>query len=105
MLAVPPPAESVGVGVSVDVSQVSTASVPTDVCHVQVVRKTTYESVTSQAYPEVAPIVVGMDVEIGMMRGGLPGPHPVPVVLVVPVALVPGIVRATALVIYGVDCR
>ena len=39
------------------------------------------------------------------MGGGPLGPPPVPLVPVVPAVSVPGLVRAQALLIHGVDCR
>ena len=59
----------------------------------------------SQACPEVAPVGVGVDVEMGGVGGGPPVPPLVPPVPVVPVVPVPGVVRAQALLIHGVDCR
>ena len=83
----------------------STVSVQTDVSRVQVVRETSYASVASQACPEVAPSGGGVDVEMGGMGGGPSGPPPVPTVPVVPLVAVPGVLRAQALLIHGVDCR
>ena len=105
MPAVPPPPELVEVGVQVAVPEVSAVGVQTDVSRVQVVRETTYASVASQAYPQVAPTGVGVDVEMWGMGGGPAGPPPVPPVPVVPVVPVPGVVRAQALLVHGVDCR
>ena len=68
------------------------------------VRETTYASVVSQACPEVAPSGVGADVEMGGMGGGPSGPPPVPLASVGTAVPVPGVVRAQALLIHGVDC-
>ena len=105
MTVVPPTPVVVEVGVQAEVPEVSTVSVQTDVSRVQVVRETTYASVASQACPEVAPSGGGVDVEMSGMGGGPSGPPPVPGVPVVPVVPEPGVVRAQALLIHGVDCR
>ena len=84
---------------------VTTVSVQTVVSRVQVVRETTYASVASQACPEVAPAGGGVDVEMSGIGGGPSGPPPVPLVPVVSAVSVPGVVRAQALLIHGVDCR
>ena len=105
MLALPPPVVMVGVGVQAVMPGVSTVSVQTDVSHMQVVRKATYASVASQACPEVALAGGGVDVKMGGMGGGPSGPHSVPPVPAVPTVPVPGVVRAQALLIHGVDCR
>ena len=89
-------------GVQTEGTEVSTVRVMTDVTNVQVVRKTTYASVASQASPEVVAEPAGVDVEMGGMGGCPPRPPPVPVGTGVPV---PGAVRAQALLIHGVDCR
>ena len=86
--ALPPPIEVVEVGVQAEVPRVSTVSLQTDVSRVQVVRKTTYASVASQACPEVAPAGGGVDVEMGGMGWGSSGPPPVPVVPASPVPVV-----------------
>ena len=80
----------------------STVGVMTEVSSVQVVRGTTYASVASQASPEVVPEHAGVDVEMGGVGGCPSGPPPAPVGGGVPV---PGVVRAQALLIHGVDCR
>ena len=80
-----------------------TVGVMTDVTNEQVVRKTTYASVASPACPEVSLTTGGVDLEMG---GTGDGPSRPPTVPVVPtVVLVPGVVRAQALLIHGVDCR
>ena len=103
--ALPPPVEMVGVGVQAELPGVSTVGVQTDVSRVQVVRETTYASVASQACPGVAPAGGGVDVGMSGMGGGPSGPPLVPLVPVVPAVSVPGVVRAQALLIHGVDCR
>ena len=69
--------------------------VQTDISRVQVVRKTTYASVATQAGAGGA----GVDGDTVMGGVGVPGmgPHPA--------AGVEGTVRAQALLIHGVDCR
>ena len=105
MPALPPPVETVGVGVQAEMVGVSTISVQTDVSRLQVVRETTYASVTSQACPEVAPAGGGVGVDKSGMGGGPSGPPPVTLVPVVPVVSVPRVVRSQALLFHGVDCR
>ena len=83
-------------------AEVSTVGVMTDVTNVQVVQKTTYTSVASQACPEVVPESAGVDVEMGGMGGGPVGRPTSPVGGDGPV---PGVIRAQALLIHGVDCR
>ena len=53
----------------------------------------------------MAPTGGGVDVEMSGMGGGPSGPPPVPLVPVVPVVAVPGVVRAQALLVHGMDCR
>ena len=105
MPAVPPHPVLVGVGVQAVVPEVSTVGVQTDVSRVQVVRETTYASVAAQTCTGVVAVAGGVDVEMSEMGGGPPGPPPDPVVPVVPVVPVPGVVRAQALLIHGVDCH
>ena len=89
-------------GVQTDGVEVSTVGVMTDVMNVQVVRKTTYASVASQASPEVVAEPAGVDIEMGGMGGGPTGPPPALVSWGVPEL---GVVWAQALLIHGVDCR
>ena len=105
MPVVPPPPLLVGVGVQAEVPEVGTVGVQTDVSRVQVVRETTYASVAAQTCSEVVPVAAEVDVEMGGMGGGSSGPPPVPSVPGAPVVPVPGVVRAQALLIHGVDCR
>ena len=100
-----PPIDRSSSGVQTVGAEVSTVSVQTDVSRVQVVRETTYASVASQACPEMAPSGVGVDVEMGGMGGGPSGPPPVPLASGGTAVPVPGVVRAQALLIHGVDCR
>ena len=100
-----PPVDWYSEGVQTVGAEVCTVGVQTDVSRVQVVRETTYASVASQACPEVASSGVGVDVEMGGMGGGPSGPPLVPLMPVVPVVPVPGVVRAQALLIHGIDCR
>ena len=58
---------------------VCTVGVITDVTNVQVVRKTTYARVASQAGSEVVAEPAEVDVEMGGMEGGPSGPPPAPV--------------------------
>lgn len=62
---VPPPLIYVEVGVQLEGLDVSTISMQTDISCVQVVWKTPYASVASQACPKVGPIVgiVNMEME------------------------------------------
>ena len=105
MPVVPPPSEVVEVGVQVEVPEVSTVGLQTDVSRVQVVRETTYASVAAQTCSGAVPVAVGVDVEMGGMGGGPSGPPPVPGVPVVAVVPMLVVVRAQALLIHGVDCR
>ena len=100
-----PPVDQYSEGVQTVGAEVSTVGVQTDVSRVQVVRETTYASVASRACPEMAPSGVGVDVEMGGMGGGPSGPPPVPLTSGGTAVLVPGVVRAQALLIHGVDCR
>ena len=99
------PVDRFSEGVQTVGAEVSTVGVQTDVSRVQVVRETTYASVASQACPEVAPSGVGVDVGMGGMGGGPSGPPLVPLVPGGAAVPVPGVVRAQALLIHGVDCR
>ena len=105
MPVMPPPPEVVEVGIQAEVPEVSTVSLQTDVSRVQVVRETTYAFVAAQTCSEAVPVAMGVDIEMGGVGGGPSGPPPVPGMPIVPVVPVPGVVRAQALLIHGVDCR
>lgn len=83
--------------------KVSTVGVMTDVRNLQVVRKTTYANMESQACPQVSPASSGVDVKMGGMGDGPPECPSVPVVPTV--APVPEIVWVQALLIHDVDCH
>lgn len=65
MPAVPPPVEVVGVGIQVEMPEVSTVAIQPNVSNVQVSRRTTYASVASQACPEVSPAAGDEVVKMG----------------------------------------